>query len=633
MSPALIALLSVLGVSGVTVSGVGIFLRRILNQIQSEHQTLEKKPSQSSEWVSFVKKLRSGRENQKLIIAQLIPILLVLPTALISQSLPGFIGGMLGYLVGILGYKLVAEPALLQKMNLRANSLKPALNNLALKICLQRTEPEFLQLVMEYLHEVEGHKLPDVLNELKSNNQDLYQQVLTGGLTQQASVELREEAFSRVQEQDPKLLKPFLTKLLKDRHLPIRREAFQFLYLLPPRIAEAYIFEGMHSRDPSISAKSLSLISSNQEWQDKLKAKSNIGEVISQVAQIPRQVEPESPESEAIPEKVPFNPHTSELVTLLKEATLPPTTPVSKKHPGKESKSPPTPIPQNEPESPQAPLRPANRMSREEFEKIKQNLIGWAKDPDLDPFPVLKEAFANKDPKVGELAVEVFEERLREPETAKKLTQALKSKHSDERKMALIISGYTGNLALWPTLLKVYPILLARTKKHAEGIEAWKELRLAEFAISSILRKNQLMTKNNESVLCSRCFTRGTKVKSYDWTHQECRRCGRAEYLLGGVKEVVGVLGPGFGIEKREDGYYQISLWEEVGKKFRYVDLDALEIRGGGNFDYDWGLNAVLEGLKNGMKTPKLKLKIRINGEVSLSANSQKLIEEVQIPD
>ena len=258
----------------------------------------------------------------------------------------------------------------------------------------------------------------------------------------------------------------------------------------------------------------------------------------------------------------------------------------------------------------------------------KQLSIG-TKDPAVDPFEILADALSHEDPQVGEFALEVFSERLHTPDIRQQLAAGLQSPAPEDRHAALVIIGSLGDQYHWEGLLDRYAIQKQETQKSSAGMEVWKELRLQEFTISTVLRKNQLNLKDLDTALCMQCFTRGKEVKSYDWTHLVCRRCGKVEHLEGGVKEVIGVLGPGFGMQHKGDGVFYVDIWEEHGKKFRFADLDVLEIRGGHNIDYDWGLNAILEGLANGYDTSELKLEIRLLNDPPLSGNSLKLIAKV----
>ena len=136
--------------------------------------------------------------------------------------------------------------------------------------------------------------------------------------------------------------------------------------------------------------------------------------------------------------------------------------------------------------------------------------------------------------------------------------------------------------------------------------------------------------KNHPKLFCKECLTRAITSRKRGIFFPQCRKCKYSRYLVKGVEEVRGVLGPDAQTGRQRPGYFEVDLWNPDKQKAIYADIDVLEIKGGGNFSYDWAVSSVLEVLQNGSPLDPWKVDILMTENPPLEANTQRILKEVK---
>ena len=180
---------------------------------------------------------------------------------------------------------------------------------------------------------------------------------------------------------------------------------------------------------------------------------------------------------------------------------------------------------------------------------------------------------------------------------------------------------------------RLLPNLMAahqRLNRKALGFESPRlyvgELSLLKKTIQHLFSRQLWYKKPLDTLLCKDCLTRANTRELSSWKLPQCRRCGRLDSLMADVKQVVGVIGTGFAPGWLSGSQYRVDLWNEDKKEFRYADLDVLEIIGGGDFDYDWAVNAVVEAIHNDTGHPNKEWKALLLQQPNLNTNTLRLL-------
>lgn len=162
-------------------------------------------------------------------------------------------------------------------------------------------------------------------------------------------------------------------------------------------------------------------------------------------------------------------------------------------------------------------------------------------------------------------------------------------------------------------------------------VEAWKgnEENDVRKYVGTLLRESNFFHTPVEDQFCTRCNTRVYEEKVLGLEVPLCRLCRKPNAILPNIHQVTGIIGPSYGRGSQQGNGYRIDLWNEKTKQIRYADIEVLEIQGGGNFDYDWAVNATLEVLRNGSAPSELKFRLIETENPNLSANTRRLLKEV----
>lgn len=128
-------------------------------------------------------------------------------------------------------------------------------------------------------------------------------------------------------------------------------------------------------------------------------------------------------------------------------------------------------------------------------------------------------------------------------------------------------------------------------------------------------------------LVCTTCHTRAHRHKEYRWAFVLCRRCHKFASLKP-IKTVIGTLGPTPPVQ-RNTNEWVTPVWDPVQKTGLSADLDILEIRGGGDFNYDWAVQAVVETAQNDIDRPKHKWEVRLYQNPVLEPNSHRLLKQM----
>lgn len=668
------------------VSGAAATLGGSLFSTFRRLQSIQKKQAQlssmkESEVLKYSKRLIQGDYGREWGLLNLFAngILFTLGCATLQAGIP--IGVIIGAVAGTLAFRSKIESIQVKKVFPKEKELSDVLLHEGINLTLGRQDPEFDSLLQIGMRQMKPNRLAEWVTRIHDKSPEQLPALFREGIEPTHEEAYRLKFLTAVSAIDPALLVPRLPKLLDDKSILLRRVAYEFVNLLPEASAEWYIKKGLASKDPILLDHSLEALSSHPELTEQLQTereKDLLGEgtspaavgFSSEVVRINSMLK-----SETSPEKA------ASLKTI-KKAILE-GSPAVRNAIGLAVGSAEDPEPLN---------RLLASLSKNASQSVLMTVLVMLKDQNLPEAlkaviallsekdvtirkaaaKVLKkmeglkgaglsEQLNSKDPKVVEMAIEVVA-GLPADEAIPILTQFIPSKEIRIRAATLtalyrykedqrVVDAYAHALSTLKVMdrFQLYQLIsfsgdvrmidpmLAVFKKVriegmiSEGSRDKNELERFKGTMRDLLEKQPFHGAELTSLLCTRCLTRAEKVSHFQWKIPQCRRCGKRDKLIPKVDQLIGTIGSGFSEPNFLPGKYQVDLWDEEKKKFRYADIDTLEILGGGEFDYDWAVNAVLEGLANGKETAKLKLQIRTEGPLSLSINSQKLIEEVNI--
>ena len=128
------------------------------------------------------------------------------------------------------------------------------------------------------------------------------------------------------------------------------------------------------------------------------------------------------------------------------------------------------------------------------------------------------------------------------------------------------------------------------------------------------------------AVYCKDCYSRGERMTYESWDWVRCRSCKEATGMYAGVQQIIGQIG-GQDDWLLENGVLKVSLWDDVARKARAAQIDALEVLGGHDIQYDWAVGAVVQVLHNHSADASLRIPVRLSNAPALDANSLRLLQ------
>lgn len=133
-----------------------------------------------------------------------------------------------------------------------------------------------------------------------------------------------------------------------------------------------------------------------------------------------------------------------------------------------------------------------------------------------------------------------------------------------------------------------------------------------------------------EHLFCTRCHTRTRTEKKQKWEVPVCVKCGTYDHLIPNIRQITGVIGPVQEAEQTSGKVRKFPIWDQDRKSVIPKAIEQLEIRGGGDFDYDWALAAAMELLESRSKQLGAPLPVELIDNPPLSTNSKSLLKTLQ---
>jgi len=185
------------------------------------------------------------------------------------------------------------------------------------------------------------------------------------------------------------------------------------------------------------------------------------------------------------------------------------------------------------------------------------------------------------------------------------------------------------NLSLRHTFWQWFALALQQDLKYEQ--EDWKgHGNLNRLIVKAYIKQAQLV-RDYPHVYCLKDYAWAVRSKRWPWKFVSGPISNEYQQVIGGVKMVVGTIGPAQKEELKE-GILSLPIWDTSDKKAIPIVLDAIEIHSGGDFNYDWAVSASIEALRNKFPQRSTGYKIHIAQSVELSANTHALLKEVSTP-
>lgn len=127
---------------------------------------------------------------------------------------------------------------------------------------------------------------------------------------------------------------------------------------------------------------------------------------------------------------------------------------------------------------------------------------------------------------------------------------------------------------------------------------------------------------------CKQGLTRGRMLNRNGWHYVLGNASHDYRQIEVGITKVVGQIGPEME-QETETGTLRLPLWDAINNKATPMELDAINIVGGAEFNYDWAVSASIEALRNRFPEKELKLDVTFDPSLSLSANTRALLQEI----
>jgi hypothetical protein len=169
-----------------------------------------------------------------------------------------------------------------------------------------------------------------------------------------------------------------------------------------------------------------------------------------------------------------------------------------------------------------------------------------------------------------------------------------------------------------------------RLVHYREGWDSMKSFpKLARFAdqIDKIIYSQLLLRQGYPALFCEKCHAFAERAVHDDWHWVYCPICNDAIDLKPGIERVIGTIGAGSDWDL-QDGILRISLWDRIGKRPVYAEIEALEIVEDETLDLDWAVSAVLEMLHNKHLPSEGQIGIRYIGHPKLGTNVQHILRK-----
>lgn len=148
-----------------------------------------------------------------------------------------------------------------------------------------------------------------------------------------------------------------------------------------------------------------------------------------------------------------------------------------------------------------------------------------------------------------------------------------------------------------------------------------KALHDIELRIDKLLFSQLTLRAVHPHLYCHQCRTGAELLQYADWRWVQCRNCKQPTELVPHVEKVVGIVGHGI-VWFLRDGILRIDLWDEANKRAIQSEVDAIEVVGGADIDYDWALSAVLEHQRNSRADQAVHLPVRLVDSPPMSPNT-----------
>jgi len=184
--------------------------------------------------------------------------------------------------------------------------------------------------------------------------------------------------------------------------------------------------------------------------------------------------------------------------------------------------------------------------------------------------------------------------------------------------------GLSVNHVFW----EWFAIALQRDSKYAR-IDWQKHGKLNPLLVNGYKKQAELV-RHFPNTYCLQDYAQGVLYPRWPWKFVIGPTSKGYKHIKAGVKRAIGTIGP---LEEVvfADGVIRLSIWDATKNLATPMELDAIEIHSGGDFNYDWAIGAVVEALRNRFPDKEFMLKVEVDSRVELSANSKSLLESISL--
>lgn len=236
--------------------------------------------------------------------------------------------------------------------------------------------------------------------------------------------------------------------------------------------------------------------------------------------------------------------------------------------------------------------------------------------------PFLRLLLVDANPEVKAAAVYAWGNFPDQPDFHAELLEVLRDVELISMRAALEVLAQKGTREALPKLL--------RYVRNPHAVRLGGENVSLETTITGITARDEILSQPLEQLFCPRHWTRPEPLTGLQPDFPWCPQCKDFEHLVGYAKTIRGVIGP---VEERDaaENIFEIPFWDNEKKQVRHYKVDQLVFRPGAEMDYNWAVGAVVEHVNDHpwFLSPENQLEIRREGELELSANSQKLLNRL----